>query len=66
LNILLSPAEVDMLNELSSERGLNVSDTVRHLIKREHQVAAYLTPLQCDAVLAQAAGIIPKQKENRK
>lgn len=55
LNILLSEDEWQKLMHLADERGLNVSDTLRHFIRREHEASQSATPLERDAAIHNAA-----------
>jgi mannitol/fructose-specific phosphotransferase system IIA component len=53
-NLNLTEDEYAMCKLLAEEQGITVSDFVRKLIRREHEVSEYLTPLQIDAALCLA------------
>jgi len=50
-----------MLNALAHQRGVTMSDMVRHLIRRETEAAKHLSPLDRDAAFAQGVAMIQRE-----
>jgi hypothetical protein len=55
MNINLSEHEFGLLEHIADTRGVTASDVVRLMIRRDWEAISYLTPLELDAAIANAA-----------